>query len=104
MDEQKFEKTLKDAKSFSILVLVLALIMLGIKLYSNVFNGFGLIIAILQIVLLIVSIVGYNKKMIYGPVCGIVVSILMIISAGIVDIILGIAYLIECVNLIKYMK
>lgn len=104
MDEQKFEKTLKDAKWFSIIILVLVLIMFFINLSSGTLKGLAIVTTILQIALLLGTIVGCNNRMIYGPVCGVVVAILMIISFSLIDIILGILYLIECTNLIKYMK
>lgn len=39
MDEQKFEKTLKDVKYFSIIVLVLGLIMFFMAIPSGILNG-----------------------------------------------------------------
>lgn len=104
MDEQKFEKTLKDAKWVSIIVLVLALIMTFINLYSGALKGLSIITTILQIALLLGTIIGCNNRMMYGPVCGVIVAILMILSFSIIDIIIGILYLVECINLIKYMK
>lgn len=104
MDEQKFEKTLKDAKWVSIIVLVLALIMTFINLSSGALKGLAIITTILQIALLLGTIIGCNNRMMYGPVCGVIVAILMILSFSIIDIIIGILYLVECINLIKYMK
>lgn len=104
MDEQKFEKTLKDVKWFSIIILVLALIMTFINLSSGTLKGLAIITTILQIALLLGTIIGCNNRMMYGPVCGVIVAILMILSFSIIDIIIGILYLVECINLIKYMK
>jgi len=104
MDEQKFEKTLKDVKWFSIIILVLVLIMFFINLSSGALKGLAMITTILQIALLLGTIIGCNNRMMYGPVCGVIVAILMILALNLIDIILGIIYLIECINLIKYMK
>lgn len=104
MDEQKFEKTLKDVKWVSIIILVLALIMTFINLSSGALKGLAIITTILQIALLLGTIIGCNNRMMYGPVCGVIVAILMILSFSIIDIIIGILYLVECINLIKYMK
>lgn len=104
MDEQKFEKTLKDVKWFSIIVLVLALIMTFMNLSSGSLKGLTIITTILQVALLLGTIIGCNNRMMYGPVCGVIVAILMILSFNIIDIIIGILYLVECINLIKYMK
>lgn len=104
MDEQKFQKTLKDAKWFSIIILVLLLIMFFITLSSGALKGLAIITIILQIALLLGTIIGCHNRMMYGPVCGVVVSILMILSFDILDLIFGILFLIECINLIRYMK
>jgi len=102
MDEQKFEKTLKDAKWFSIILLVLSVIIFVLS-YKTM-NTISIISSIIQLALLLGAAMGCSKRMMYGPVCGVVVAILMIISLSILDIILGILFLIECINLIKYMK
>ena len=104
MDEQKYEKTLKDAKWFSIIVLVLVLIMFFINLSSGALKGLAIVSVILQIALLLGTIIGCSNRMPYGPICGLVVAILMILSFSIIDIILGVLFLIECINLIRYMK
>lgn len=104
MDEQKYEKTLKDAKWFSIIVLVLVLIMFFISLSSGALKGLAIVSVILQIALLLGTIIGCSNRMLYGPICGVVVAILMILSFSIIDIILGVLFLIECINLIRYMK
>lgn len=104
MDEQKFEKTLKDAKWFGVLLLIFNLIILFANISNGTFTGLAIIIKCLQIVLFLGIIIGCSKRMMYGPICGVIVSILMILSFSIIDIILGIIYLIECINLIKYMK
>lgn len=104
MDEQKFEKTLKDVKGVSIIVIILVAIMFFINLSSGALKGLAIVIPILQIALCLGTVIGCNKRMIYGPVCGVVVAILMILSFSILDIIIGILYLIECINVIRYMK
>ena len=104
MDEEKFEKTLKDAKLFSIIVLVLVIILLVLTLVSGQLKTPIIISSIIQIALLIATAVGCSKKMLYGPICGVIVSILMILSLSIIDLIIGIVYLCECINLIRYMN
>ena len=104
MDEQKFEKTLKDAKWFAVLLLVLNLIVFFIYFSTGDLNGISIIIKFFQFALFLGTIIGCNKRMMYGPICGVVVSILMILNFNLLDIIIGILYLIECTNLIKYMK
>lgn len=104
MGEQKFEKTLKDVKGVSIIVIILVAIMFFMNISSGALKGLALIIPIFQIALCLGTILGCNNRMMYGPICGVVVAILMILSFTIIDIIIGILYLVECINLIKYMK
>ena len=104
MDEQKFERYLRDAKWFSVIVLVLVLIMFFINLSSGVLSGLSIVITILQIALLLGTILGCSARMLYGPICGTIVAILMILSFSIIDIILGIIFLVECISLIRYMR
>ena len=104
MDEQKFEKTLKDAKWFAVILLVLNLIMFFVYFSSATLNSISIIIKFFQFALFLGTIIGCNKRMMYGPICGVVVSILMILNFNLIDIILGILYLVECINLIRYMK
>ena len=105
MDEQKFEKLLKDAKYFSIIILVLALISFIVNLLSSNIGGpLSIILLILQILLLLGTAIGCNNRKMYGPICGTIVSILMIVSFSIINIILGIIFLIECMYIFKYMN
>ena len=104
MDEQKFEKTLKDVKYFSIIVLVLGLIMFFMAIPSGILNGLSFLLIILQIALLAGTIIGCDNRMMYGPICGTIVAISLIISFSLIDIILGVFLLIECIKLIRYMK
>ena len=71
---------------------------------KNEIAGFSLKIKTVQSNLFLGTIIGCNKRMMYGPICGVVVSILMILNFNLIDIILGILYLVECISLIKYMK
>lgn len=104
MDEQKFEKTMKDAKWFSIIILILVLVMFFINLSSGALKGLTLITTLLQIAILLGAIIGCSTRKMYGPICGVVVAILMILSFSILDMIIGVVFLIECINLIKHMK
>lgn len=104
MDEQKFEKALRDVKWVSIIILVLFLIIFLVNFSSGALKGLAMITTLFQIALLLGTIIGCKNRMMYGPICGVVVAILMILSFSIIDIIIGIFYLIDCITLIKYMK
>lgn len=104
MDEQKFEKTLKDVKGVSIIAIVFVLIAFFVILSSGSLTVLALASLLVRMALCIGTIIGCNNRMIYGPVCGVVVSILMILTFDIIVAIIGIIYLIECINVIRYMK
>ena len=109
MDELKFEKSIKNAKWFAVGLLVLALIgfifqIMAVMASTSSATLFAILLRSVQISLIIATIKGCNDKKIYGPVCGIIVSILLIMAMDIVDIILGILYLIDCIKLVTYMK
>ena len=104
MDEQKYENILKDVKWSSIILLVLVSFLLCINIMSGNLSGLSAVVVVIRIVLLLLTIVGCNNEMLYGPICGVVVAILMILSFSIVAIIIGVAYLLECISLIKYMQ
>lgn len=100
MEEEKYQKSLRDAKWFAVGLLVLVLIVSCIKIASSGFN----IMLIMQIVLLILTIKGYNEEKMYGPICGAITSILLILSKDIISLIFGILYLIDCIRIFRYMK
>lgn len=104
MDEQKFKKTLKDVKGVAIIIIILVAITLFSNLSSGALKGLSIIIPIFQIALCLGAIIGCNNRMMYGPICGVIVAILMILSFSFIDVFIGILYLVECINLIKYMK
>ena len=110
MNEEKFEKTIKDLKWFSIILLGwkfidFAILCSQIKIYSFVLVYF-IIYYIIRMTLLMVTIIECNKKKIYGPIVGIIDSILLQFPFKmiIINAILGIACLIECISLIRYMS
>lgn len=104
MNEQKFQKALRDTKWFSVFLLILILIIFVGTLFMGNNSFLIIVIRFLQLALTIGAVVGCNKELMYGPVCGVILSILMILSFSFFDIILGIAFLIDCINVIRYMK
>lgn len=104
MNEEKFEKTLKDVKWTSIVILILVVILYILTISTADFKIIQMVSFVLQVLLLVATAIGCENKMMYGPVCGTIVSILMILSLSIIDMIIGIFLLIECINLIRYLK
>ncbi len=48
--------------------------------------------------------IGCSNEEIYGPIAGTIFAVLLIISLGLLEIILDILYLIDCVTLIKNIR
>lgn len=99
-----YEKAVKNAKWFAVGILVLAIIEFGLKVFGGTLDTLSIIIGIAQLVVIIATIKGLNDDQKYGAICGIIVSILLIISRDIISLIFGILYLIDCIKLINYMK
>lgn len=99
------DKAFSNAKWFAIGLLVLAIIVLIFNFVASPSQNIIKIVSYsIQIILLLATAIGCGKKMLYGPVCGIVVSILLIISLDIISLIFGILYLIDCIKLVKFIK
>ena len=117
MTEKKYESLLKGVRNFSFLLLVLAFISIFPFLEGEL-NWVAIISLIFQAFLLLATIIGCSNRKIYGPICGVINAILMIISTFlnigtldtfeiilcVLDSLLGVVFLIVCIMLIKYMK
>ena len=107
MDEKKFKRTLNDVKWFAIIILILLIIMFFYDIHLDNLNTITITVKTIQFAILLGTIIGCNNRKIYGPICGIIISVLMMLSIlalDIIDMILGICLLIECIKLLKYMK
>ena len=104
MNNEKYEKKLKDAFAVAIFILILVIILFVITLSTGKMTNILMVSSIIQMVLLIATAVGIKQRVLYGPICGVIVSILMILALDIFDIIIGICYLIDNINIIRYMK
>lgn len=109
-----FEKSVKNAKWFAVGILVLAVIGISLRIFmvSSEFNDetvmglntIGIVLGIAEIGVIVGAIKGFNDKKQYGAICGIITSILLIISMDIISLIFGILYLIDCIKILNYMK
>ena len=102
MDPQKVEKTVKDAKLFAIILLVFNLILFLMSLSNGLMTPLSILIRCSILAILFKTIYGYSNNKSYGPICGIIVSILIILNLDILDVILGVIYLYENASLMKY--
>lgn len=102
IDERKYYKELK-------LWGILLSILQGITLIStivsdNLLKGYSIFGAITAIVLIILFWIFTYKKHIAGPILGIILGALYIISRDLISLIIGICLIIDCVRFIKYIK
>lgn len=104
MDPQKEEKTFKYAKWFAFIILVLNLISFIVSIGNGQMTTLAIVIRCALFAILLASIFGYANRKKYGPICGIIVSILIILNLDIFDILIGIAYLYDNISLLKYLK
>lgn len=99
-----YEKAIKNAKWFAVGILVLAIIAFCLRAFGGTLNTLSIIIGIAQLIVIIATIKGLNDNQKYGAICGIIVSVLLMLNRDIISIIFGILYLIDCIKLINYMK
>ena len=104
MDQEKFEKAVKNAKWFAVGLMVLAIIVFVLRIVGGISNTWIIATGILEIILIIATIKGLSDEKLYGAICGIVVSALLILSMDIISLIFGILYLIDCIKIVQYMK
>ncbi len=99
-----YEKAIKNAKWFAVGILVLALSAFCIRIFGGNSSSLTIILGIAQLVVIIATIKGLNDNQMYGAICGIIVSVLLMLNRDIISIIFGILYLIDCIKLVNYMK
>lgn len=99
-----YEKAINNAKWFAVGILVLALISFGLKIFGGNSTFLTVILGIAQLVVIIATIKGLNDEQMYGAICGIIVSVLLMLNRDIISIIFGILYLIDCIKLVNYMR
>lgn len=104
MNDEKYEKALKNARWVALFVLVLVIIMFVVNIASGTMTTVQMIFGIIQMALLIATAVGMKQRAMYGPLCGVIVSILMVLALDLIDIIIGICYLIDNINIMRHMK
>mgnify|MGYP004587872049 FL=1 len=99
-----YEKAIKNAKYFAIGILVLAILVFCFNLFSGGLNTLSIFIGIAKLIFIFATIKGLNEEQLYGPICGIIVSVLMILNRDIISIVFGILYLIDCIKIVNYMR
>ncbi len=64
-------------------------------------QGKILVLNILSAILFLACFIGSGKQQKYGPICGIIACIMMIITLNPIEIVLAIFLLINCINLLR---
>jgi len=99
-----YEKAVKNAKWFAIGILVLVVIAFCIRIFQGSLSLLPIVLVIAQLVVIIMAIKGLNDNQRYGAICGIIVSVLLMLTSNIIIFIFGILYLIDCIRLLNYMN
>jgi len=84
--------------------LVLAIITFCLRAFGGALNILSIIIGIAQLIVIIATIKGLNDKKKYGAICGIILSVLLMLNYDVISIVFGILYLIDCVKIINCMQ
>lgn len=104
MENEKLEKTIKDAKLASIIILIIKILHTLSLFASQYVPTTSKVISLMIVILLLVSIIGYKDKRMYGPIFGCIVSVLFILSADLLSLIVGIGLLVDCIYIIKNLR
>lgn len=99
-----YDKATKNAKWFAVGILILAIISFGIKVSHGLIDSLTIVIGIAQLIVILATIKGLNEQKLYGAICGIIVSVLLMLNKDIISIIFGILYLIDCLKISNYLK
>ena len=96
------DKPLKKLMRCSIVCMVL-FIMFIVTNRDNMFVLANLL-SFICIPLLLLNYIGTSTQRIYGPICSLIVSIILIATLNVINIIFGLSLLINSVNAIKVLK
>lgn len=96
MDEKKFKRNL-------MIWAVVLFLLQGIALVACIKSGemISIVSALVALVLIFLFVNFSLKKNKVGPICGIILSILYIISFDISSILVGVLLISDCINLLK---
>ena len=102
MSEEEFQNKLKGTRNFCIFVCVIFII--GLVLFFATGNIVGIILSLIFITLLSLFYFLTKKKLIAGPIIGIILGALYILQFNLTGIVLGIIIILDCAAMIKYIS
>ena len=73
------------------------------RVYAS-FKSISLFVAVLMLILLVLFLVLSLKKVKAGPIIGIIVGAIYITNLSIINIILGVCFIISCADMLKELK
>lgn len=73
------------------------------SIYSSI-NTISLFVAVLMLVLLILFLVLSLKKIKAGPIIGIIVGAIYITNLSLINIVVGVCFIISCADMLKELK
>lgn len=102
MSEEDFQQKLKGTRNFCIFVCVIFII--GLVAFIITGNIIRAILSLIFITLLSLFYFLTKKKLIAGPIIGIILGALYILQFNLIGIVLGIIIIIDCSAMIKYIS
>ena len=103
MTEEKFEKNIKSLKCIAIIFCSFVTLTLIIRFAEGTI-GYDIIDFILSFSLYLAIAIGCHNKKMYGPICGIIQSVLLITTFNTTSCIYGICILTLSINILRYMN
>lgn len=104
MENEKINGQFKATMWFSIILIAIAIVILIATIFNSTYSTITIVSYIFQLLLLIATAIGCGMKKKFGLICGIIVGILMILSLSLLDIIIGICFIINCAGILKQLK
>lgn len=107
MDENQYNKLLKEVKIFLIILAIIVIINTILIITTQIYSINPMLLIgslIFYIFIMFTTYRGMKDLKMYGPICGIILSIILIISLDIISVAWGILFVFDCIKMIKYIK
>ena len=102
MTEEEYNKKVKGTKTFCIIIGIL--FVLGIFINISQQNYFNAILSLGFVILLYLFYTFSKNKKIAGPIIGIILGIMYILSLNAISIVIGILVLVDSISMFKYIN
>lgn len=102
--QEKIDKKFKNTLIFAIIILIIVLWGGFLKIYLGGITASQIVIWLIEIIILFFAMFGCIRKKKYGAICGVIISIILILALDIIDIVFGLIYLFYCISLLNKIK